>query len=177
MAGQNLTPNQSPYPSSITNTPEFAALLSSPGAVMSIGTVKEEAAIAAPDGSTLYTPRGPINDLMSLRQRFPFLPILPLMGEGVAVFLAAGVAQDLQIPDGASLMCIRGNNDFYISVHGNAEVPTATNAVPGPSQTKSFYAPQGFLYFVGGLSNFSVVAPNANTIVTACFYSPDQMPR
>jgi hypothetical protein len=174
-----LGPNQGPMPSYIGNDPVLSALIGTGGAPLVLGDVNEESALTAPDRSTNLTPQGPVNNLMSLRAQFPFLPILPLPTAYESVHLAANTAEDIAIPSGASLMLLRGNADYYVATNGNAEVPSATNTAgnAGSNRAKSFYAPQGILLYVSGVNSISVISPDADTIVTACFWSPDQMPR
>lgn len=175
-----LTPNQSAFPSAPWNSPQAASLLAFAGALApDFGAVRPEVGVAAPDGSVNITPQGATNDLMALRAQFPFLPILPFPPQSWAKYLAANTAVECNIPDGCVLMLLRGNNDFYISIQGNAQVPDATNTSDslGDSSNKSFYAPQGILLYCGGMQRFSVIAPNAGTIVSAVFFAPRQYPR
>lgn len=175
-----LTPNNSPFVSQLWNDPERGPLLQANGKPLALGDIDETTGLVAPDGSTNLTPQGSVNMLMSLRAQFPFLPIIPMPQSYVSLFMNANTARDLQIPDGMSLMLIRGSADYYMSTKGNAEVPTALNTSGGSSGNgiaMSFYAPQGILYYVGDIHSLSVIAPTTGTIVTAQFWAPDQLPR
>lgn len=193
MDGQILSPNQSPFPSSLTNTPEFAALLASPNKNVDVGTVREDVAIGAPDGSMLHTPKGPINDLMSLRQRYPFLPILPMPHEtGACVLVAntavAGLFQgELTIPDGMAMGVISfagvagalSVKAVYANRNGNADIPAVTGNTSNANASgggASFLLRNGSIFYLGGIRSIGFASTEAATI-TAEFYSPDQYPR
>lgn len=174
----NVVPNQTPLPSSINNNPELSPFLG--GRMLDLGDVPITTALVAPDGTTGFTPESATTLLMALRSEFPFMPIIPLPTSYESVFLdTAGFAEDIFIPNGCSLMMIRGSADYYMSTYGNAAVPTAVNTLSSANanKVKSFYAPQGLMFYVGGISSISIVSPTASTIVTAMFWTPDQMPR
>ena len=177
-----LVPNQSPFPSDINNSP-ILSNLNAGASMQPIGEVEETAAIAAPDNSMLITPQGPKNDLMSLRAQYPFLPIMPMPAKVVPLVLTtANLAYNMRIPSGAVLMYMRGNSDYFVSLQGNAEIPSTANTA-GVGNTgvgidcQSFYAPQGWLFYVNQLKELSFNSPNAGTIVTCSFWFPDQYPR
>lgn len=174
-----ITPNQTPFVSQLWNDPERGPLLQANGKPLALGEVEETVGLVAPDHSANLTPQGSVNVLMSLRAQFPFLPILPIPQAYVSLFMTANVPRELEIPDGMSLMLIRGSADYYMSTKGNAEVPTAVNTAKdqGSRIAMSFYAPQGILYYVGDIHTISMVAPATGTIVTAQFWAPDQLPR
>lgn len=175
----DLVPNDTPNPSALWNDPMWAPYAGPHGVMpLDMSMVPEDAAIVAPDGSTMFTPQGPVTDLMAIRQRFPYLPILPFPNVVRSLFLTAGVAQDLIIPDGMVLMSMRGNLDYYLSRAGRAAIPTAANTAIGlgVEANQSFYAPQGYVWYIGGMKQFSVVTP-ADAIVSCFFYAPPEMPR
>lgn len=181
-------PNNGPFPSSPGNNPYALPFLAAgvgdnlspaPG-MMDVSTVTEMAGIAQINEPEMV-PQGPNNDLAMLRSRFPFVPILPMQGQLAAIFLpTALLADELVFPDGTTMVLFKGNNDYYISMHGKAEVPTViTNpaGVTGGAQTsRSFFKPEGFLFYVGNIKSLSIVAPNNNTIITALCYCTNQWP-
>lgn len=177
--GQWLVPNASPFPSLEVNNARFAPFVGRDGPV-SLGTVRETIAVEAPDQSTAFTPQGPANMLASLRAKYPFLPIMPLPPVVRPLALTANIAQDLIVPDGATIMNLTASADYYLSLHGNAEVPSATNtgqaAIGTPGESKAFKVSPGIWYFVGGLSSIGCISPVA-CIITANFYIHDEMPR
>lgn len=179
MDGQNITPNLGPWPSAPWNDPVDYPFMQNGMNLIDAAQVPERTALMAPDGSTGFTPQGPVNDLMALRHRFPYLPIMPFPVDTFGYFLTQNVALDINIPDGAVMMTLRGNADYYITKHGNAAVPTAANSLQslGDSRNNCFYAPQGFVWYVGGLRTISVVAPVTGTIVSGAFYAAPEMPR
>jgi hypothetical protein len=60
---------------------------------------------------------------------------------------------------------MRGNNDYYVSFNGGAGIPAV-----GGADTQSVFRPEGYVWFVGGKRQISVIAPNTGTIVTLMCY-------
>lgn len=161
-----LAPNHSPFPSSIVNNPEFAPFLAHPGrAQISFDNVPEETALGSQIGDTVYAPQGPYSNLIALRMQFPHLEIVPWPPRAKSIALTANVAQDLTFPDGTVAIILRGNNDYYVSNAGNADIPTANN------DSQSVYKPEGYVMYTGNLRSLSIIAPNGGTIVTALCYA------
>lgn len=182
-------PNQSPWPSQIFNDP-FSRLNLLVGA--------PDSPVVGPDGIDLtlvdnlagiqtigreeQTPQGPNNDLMAMRSRFDNIPVLPLQGSVATVFLpTANTGDELVFPDGTTMAQFFGPADFYVSLHGKAEVPTAVNSPAGttgtPSSVRSIYKPVGIWFYVGNIKSVGVVAPGANAIVQALCYITNQWPQ
>lgn len=160
-----LAPNHSPFPSSIVNNPEFSPFLAHPGRPqISFDEVPELTALASGDGSTEYTPQGPYSNLIALRMQFPHLEVVPWPPRAKSIALTANVAQDLNLPDGTVAVIMRGNNDYYVSNAGNADIPTATN------DSQSVYKPEGYMLYTGNIRSLSIIAPNGGTIVTILCY-------
>ena len=120
----------------------------------------------------ISTPNGPIlevqnieSDLLNLRAELPFLPVVKFPRNVFSVFLAANVAGDINVPTGAALVKFTGPGDWYVSSAGRAQVPSATM---DPEQA-AIYKPDSEWFYCGGIKQFSVVGPNAGTIVTARF--------
>lgn len=169
-----VAPNQGPTPSSLTNNPELSVLLNSDGPV-EIGVIRERAAVE--QGGVVITPQGPVNDLMALRASFPFLPIIPPPNTVRTFFLDGTNAQDVNVPDGMCAGMFLGSNDFYVGFFGKADVPSATTAGNADNTSRSIYSPQGVMFYLGQVRQFSINAPNASTIVTVMFYAPNEWPR
>lgn len=184
-----LNPNQTSKPSAVTNDPyAMPSLLGNVGDNISqgpgqldISTVSEMAGIRQ-IGSPEMVTQGPNNDLMHFRSRFPFVPVLPLLGQYASVFLPnPNVADEMELPNGTTAIIFSAKDDFFISIQGNAEVPSALNTPArlsgGLITARSFYKPpSGILWYVGNIRSLSCVAPNANTFVTALCYITNDWP-
>jgi len=110
-------------------------------------------------------PNNPSDDMLSIREQFPFLPILPFPRIVRTYFLAtANTAQDIDLSQFV-IVAFRGNGDYYLCMDGAAVVPTA-----GIPATSSIYKPEGNFFYAGNMQSCSIVAPNANCIVTAYGY-------
>lgn len=181
--------NNDPFPALPWNNPHVVPILGlgdtdhkispHPG-TLDLTTVDNNAGVHV-QGIGDVTPQGPNNDLAFLRSRFPFLPIMPFPNNVAGVFLPVALTPDeIQFPDGTTLVLFRGSNDYFVSLHGNAEVPSAANAPSAKSgglrTVKSIYKPEGFFFYVGNVKTVSVVAPNANTFVTVLCYSTNNWP-
>jgi hypothetical protein len=178
----DLQPDRSPFPSLPTNDPFAQFQMAAPHGAYELSGVPELTAIGGNPGAPLYTPQGPVNNLSALRNQFPFLPVIPLPTEAVAIFLpVSGTPVEMRIPDGAAAMMLTGSAVFYLGLQGNAELPVAGNTPASGYEAKglckSFIPPTNFLFYVAGLRTISFVAPNNNTAVTALFYAPNEMPR
>jgi len=103
-------------------------------------------------------------ELGMLRAANPFVPIVILPNASRAVVLAAAVAQDLPIPDGAKYMVLNSTADYWLSVNGTAAVPIATLLDNAP-----MFKPNGLFFFIQGLQNVSLVS-TPGAIVSAMFY-------
>jgi hypothetical protein len=121
-----------------------------------------------------------MTDLMFIRSLFPYLPILPLPSRTVSVKCMAGVAQEIAVPDGATIARIIGSDDYYISQHGNAELPVN---LPNPSAnignvfSHSMFKPEFSFFYVGGVKALSAISVADNTIVQVLFWSAENWPR
>lgn len=162
-----LAPNQGPFPSSINNNPEFQPLLQVGGDRLNLGQVDGETTLGSPIGDIRYGDIGPRDSLMALRMQFPHLEIIPFPNRCKSLLLTANVATDVNIPDGCAAMIVRGNNDYYMSNLGNADVP---GGVTGDGESQSVYKPEGYIVYVANIRQLSVIAPNAGTIVTFMFF-------
>jgi hypothetical protein len=129
---------------------------------------------------TNYAAQNATNDLMALRRDFPNMPIIELPAMVGAVNLPiAYQAADLLIPQGAVVAMFSGNQDYYMCLHGNADVPGVnSNTIEGsPAQTKSFFAPEKTFFYVSGIRSISVCSPFGNTNVTCLCWVPKEWPR
>lgn len=174
----HLVPTGGNMPSALYNNPELRPLGDQIGAV---GPVAENAAVASPDKTTVFTPQGPSNDLMSLRNKFPFVAITPFPHESAAIVLiansaVAGLFQgELQIPDGMVMGVFNSSGIVYMNRNGNAEIPLAANAAQNQFGA-SFLLRQNVHYYLGGVRSVGF-AGVAASIVTVELYAPDQFPR
>jgi hypothetical protein len=135
-----------------------------------LGPVPTETGVS-PYPNVIAPPQGPRTDLAMLRQQFPFVPIMPFPSQIVGVLLAAGVAQDLRFPPGTAVFILSGSGDYFVSMQGNAAIPTAANI----ESNASIFRPE-FSWFFTKSSGVSVIAPNANTYVQAACYIPTDLP-
>lgn len=177
----HIIPSDSGFATIFTNDPNLMMGLGL--GPQSFSEIPEETAVAPMEGGQqLLTPQGPITDLMSLRSRFPFLPIMPIPPEAASIILdTANVAKDMPIPDGSVLGVFSCTAPVFVSRNGNAEVPSLTNTgmVQDSVQSKSFLLPDKLFvsFYVSGIRSLSFANATANTIVSGMFYTPDQYPR
>ena len=168
----DLFPNMGGFPSAPYNNPIIAPYLQSvDNAPLTIGDVPEETNIGSDDLRYMATPLAARNVLMSLRAQFPYLPIMPAPPQSFSIALTANNSFTLPIPDGSAVMMLYGKGDYFLSLHGKAEIP----GVDGLS--KSIYKPQGFALYVGNMRSVDIITADAGVIVTAMFYYPDQLPK
>jgi hypothetical protein len=165
-----ISPNQSSAPSEPTNNPGIWPYLSlDTGEQLFISDVPQDTAIGSRVGDTEYLAQGPQTMLAALRLQFPNLEVIPFPSRVKSVLLAtAGLAQDITLPDGTVAIIMRGNNDYYVSNNGNAEIPFAV--VNEGVYSQSVFKPEGYVLYVGNMRALSLIAPNANTIVTIMCY-------
>jgi hypothetical protein len=124
-------------------------------------------------------PLGPVNWLEMLRIQYPFIPIMPPPYQVATLVLQANVARDFIVPVGAAMAMLRGNIEYYVSFAGSAQVPDLVNTADNVAleqRPKSFYGPEGYPFYVGGTTSFSVISPFAGCVVTCQFYSVQLLP-
>lgn len=164
-----LGPNQEPWPSSVTNNPQFSPFLVAPDPAY-FDQVDCDAGQRSHIGPTEFMDQGPRDMLMALRLQFPYWEVVPFPPRVKTVLLAtANVAVDVKIPDGTVGIIMRGNGDYYVCNTGAATVP-ASASNDDNQDCQSMYKPEGYIMYVGNLKSFSIVAPNPNTIVTFMCY-------
>jgi len=165
-----LQPNTSAFPSEVWNDPVMSPFSGMEGHRFYLSQTPLETGIGSPIGDKQFADQSAPDNLRALRLQFPFLEVIPVPARSVSVLLTnANVARDVQIPDGMVAIIMRGNNDYYVSFNGAAGVPVDI----GNNQsldTQSVYKPEGYLMYVGNKRSISVIAPNANTIVTFMCY-------
>lgn len=93
--------------------------------------------------------------LMALRAQCPFIPIMQFPNSGVNVLLQAGVAQDINIPSEAKLAQFSGDQVYYVSRQGNAQIPL----VGQNSQSVALQNPESVFYYVEEVQSLSVISP------------------
>lgn len=154
------------------NNPSLAPFLGlMEGEALELGDVPTETNIADPQTGFLFTPQGAINMLARFRAEFPYVPVLPFPPQVRTVALLQNVAQDIEVPDMVVAVIFKGSGNYYVSNHGKAEVPVDTTS-------KSFFKPEGFVWFTGGIRSFSVISPDVGgCIVTIIGYAPLELPR
>lgn len=169
----DIEPNESRFPSQLSNSPFYAPFLGQTGDALDLGTVRDEVAIGSPLLDALYTPQGPENSLAALRAQFPFLPILPPAAKIISGTLDALIPQDLNIAEGAIAGIMRSSGPVFLSFGGNAKVPTlGTN-----SESQTEYAPNNIMFYLHGTRQLSIIAPTAFTYFSLALYSFSEMPR
>lgn len=167
----DVMPNFSPFPSAPFNNPVIAPYLQvEDNGPLTIGDIPENTNIGSDDLRYMATPLAPRNLLMSLRAQFPYLPIMPLPPQSFSIALTQNASYTLPIPDGCAVMMMHGKGDYYVSLHGRAEIPL------GDGLSKSIYKPERFAFFVGNSRSVDIITADAGVIVTALFYAPDQLP-
>jgi len=134
-----------------------------------VGDLTEQLASALGANRSALEGRIKNDRLNGLRAQVPFTTIVPLPDTVVTGVLAANTPQDFRIPSACQMVRFKGNGDYYVSANGNAQVPLATDTA-NQNFNSAMYKPEEFFYFVGEAQSVSIVAPNANTIVTMqCF--------
>lgn len=103
--------------------------------------------------------------LFRLRMRFPNLQIIPVPHVVVANALAAGVAEDMNFPDGTVAILFFATAAFYANFEGRAGVPTDGEA------NKSLLIPTGFPYmlYVMGKRQVSLLSVADNNVQAYCY--------
>lgn len=164
-----LAPNTTPFPSEPWNDPVMWPFVGMEGHRFYISDTPLETGIGSPIGEKQFSDQSAADNLRALRLQFPFLEVIPVPARAVSVSLAANTPTEVVIPDGMVAIIMRGNADYYVSFNGAAGIPVAI----GNNQsldTQSIYKPEGYLMYVGNKRAFSVIAPNAGTIVTFMCY-------
>lgn len=103
--------------------------------------------------------------LMALRAQMPFIPIMPFPNESISLFLAAGVATDINLPSGTKMVMFSGNGEYFVSRKGNAVVPTAAT----PQATGSIMNPEFCFLYVEEINQMSAIAPYDMRLTVHCF--------
>lgn len=166
-----LTPNQSPFPSAPGNNPVTFM------DVTHLSQIDEMTAVGPEflDQFAPYTPQGPVNSLMALRSRFPFLPILPFPSMVRSFNLAAGVATDLQIPPAMALGMFAGDAGYWVSRSGRAVVPVTGVANGDIGGSQSIYSPDGLYFYLNGITEFSLIS-TAGANVSLMLWAINELP-
>lgn len=142
-------------------------------AMKEISTVPELAGIRPMPGGVEFTAQNIDTDLMGLRAQMPFLPIAQWPKSIRGVFLpTAGVPGVIEIPSGAVLGRFTGTADYFVSMEGQAQIPTATT----PSDIGSIFRPEWAWWYIGGVTQPSIVSSVANAYVQLVCLSPKPFP-
>lgn len=158
-----LGPNQGPAPSEPWNSPYRAPFLADPSTFIDLSTVPGETAIGTQLNQEMYMQQGPHNDLIAMRIQFPYLEIVPFPARAKSILCSANVARDLELPDGTVAIVIRGNDDYFVSMNGNADIPTTDN------DSQSVYKPEGYMIYVGNVHSMSVIAAQDTIVSVMCY--------
>lgn len=98
--------------------------------------------------------------LAALRAQNPFITILTLPNSATTVALAAGVAQYIDVPEGAKLMMLSGNDKYFLTRNGQAQLPTASV----DKESGSIMNPEAVFWSCEDLKQISVIAQNATDL-------------
>lgn len=110
----------------------------------------------------------PFVELRALRANFPYLPIAQFPPQTVSKLLAANVAQELVLPDGAVICRIswQVNTDLIVTLHGQARMPAAGDS-PSPQsfgigmEGMILNPDSGTWFYCKGIRTISALTPTA----------------
>lgn len=107
--------------------------------------------------------------LMALRAQNPFIDIVPMPDQTIAIGLEAGKAVDINLVGAVKMIRFsssKGSGDYFVSRRGRAQIPA--NGVTD-TESGAFMNPEQGYYYVEEINQLSIVAA-ANCIVTIhCF--------
>jgi len=167
-------PNNSPFPSQLTNSPFYAPFLQRPdGDALDMQPVPESTALVDMQTGQPLTPQGPNNFLAAMRHQFPYVAVKPFPTWEKTVFLTSGVPKDIRIPGGVVFLSFNGSAPWLLSTKGNAQLPTATDG----DDSASIYAPNNITWYCGNVRSVSVIAPDTGTLVSVTGHRFTEMPR
>ncbi len=113
------------------------------------------------------------SNLAYFRSSFPFVQIVPWPAFSKVVALAAGVAFDMSCRD-KMLVRFKGNGDYFVSFDNKARVPLVGD---DDTQNQSLYKPEDDWYYIGGKNQLSIIAPGADIVVCAQFFTTENWPK
>lgn len=151
-------------------TPSFDYTRPAP---LQVDTVDPLAALRSPVDKHIMPVQNAETDLAFLRQMYPFVPIMPFPNFCRAVALAANTNTDVQCGN-HSLVKFKGNGDYYVSMQGRASVPIIGDPSSG---NQSIYKPEDEWFYIGGVSQISLIAPGADIVVNVMFYTTNNRPK
>lgn len=108
-------------------------------------------------------------ELMALRAQLPFVSIMPLPNMVLSAKLLAGVAVDIDIPQGTKIIAVRGNGDYFVNRRGMAVIPTNTGNLNDQSNSGNIFKPDGQFYYVEEIRQLSAVSVADSFLTVACF--------
>lgn len=94
--------------------------------------------------------------LMALRAQNPFIDIMPFPNVTVALLLAQNAPQDIQVPPEAKLCRFSGNQEYYVTRNGRAQVPDGIAVDTGVIMN-----PENNYWYVEEIQQLSIVTPSA----------------
>lgn len=104
--------------------------------------------------------------ILALRANNPFVPIFDFPFRSNAVVLDVASAKNIDIPQDASYVIFSGNDDYYVTINGQAVIPGA-DILDGNAP---IFRPDNMPLYCYNLRSVSLIAPRSNTVVTAAFY-------
>lgn len=119
-----------------------------------------------------FAPRVFNANLAALRAQNPFIGMLPFPTTVVAGKLSAGIAQDIQLPEGTKMIRIRAETgkDFWITRNGTAQIPSAT---PDPHSQAygggSLLSPNDRHFYTEDFRSLSMIAAQDTLFAIECF--------
>lgn len=107
--------------------------------------------------------------LAALRAQCPFLQILPFPNSILSFLLVANTAQDINLPPNTKFILIAGDGDYWVARNGVAVIPATTGDSDREHTTGVMYKPNGILFYVEEMQNFSVIAATGVKLSVSCF--------
>jgi hypothetical protein len=100
----------------------------------------------------------------------PFVPMLMFPQQAKAAYLQANIAQDIPIPSGAKYVMLRGTDNYWVGITGNAFVPIASVGLTD-DLVAPVLRPDGIIWYCEEMQSLSVISDVALCIVSALFYA------
>lgn len=107
--------------------------------------------------------------LSALRAQNPFLAIVPFPNSTENVLLPAGVAHDINLPEGTKFISIRATSEYFVSRNGNAQIPVAAVAGMNQETGSCSFDPSQYIY-VEEVRQISIISRAAdNAVCVSCY--------
>lgn len=130
-----------------------------------ISTVDPLAGIAPRVNGSVIPIQNMESDLLKMRARMPYLPIIqrPQRVFNVVMDAVTPIAVDVNFHTGDALVRFTSNSDFYVSFDGRAYLPVATG------ESGIICNPPPEWYPTGGTKQISVFSPNVGAVICCAF--------